>query len=79
LSGNGARKCSLVALPTKLALEAGISAAECRFTFGVTRAAMHRWAREPWIIGSSGAIRMRLAIEVRVAGSLSSTAHHAPL
>jgi hypothetical protein len=68
LAGNGAPEVLARRAATTLALEAGISPAECRFTFEVTRAAMYRWAREPVDHRVLKAIRMRLAIEVRVAG-----------
>ena len=79
LAGDGAQEVLARRGATQLALEAGISPAECRSTFEVTRAALHRWAREPVDDRIIKAIRLRLAIEVRVARLLSSTSSRTAL
>jgi hypothetical protein len=79
LAGNGAQEVLARRAATKVALAAGIAPAECRFAFEVTRSAIHRWASEPVDERVVTAIRIRLALEVRVAALLSSTASHATL
>jgi hypothetical protein len=77
LVGNGAREVLARRAATRIALDAGIASAECRFAFDVTRSAIHRWSNQPVEERVVAAIRLRLALEVRV-GADSSTAGFAP-
>ena len=79
LSGNGAQEVLARRAATTVALEAGIPSSEIRFTFGVTRAAIHRWTMEPVDDRILRAVRIRLALEMRVAALPSSTAHRPAL
>jgi hypothetical protein len=79
LCGNGAQEVLARRAAAKVALDAGIPGSEIRFAFEVTRAALCRWAREPVDDRIVTAIRLRLAIEVRVAGLLSSTSNRTAL
>ena len=79
LVGNGAQEVLARRAATKVALDAGIPSAECRFAFDVTRAAIHRWTGDPVDERVVRAIRIRLALEARVAALPASTEDRAAL